>query len=330
MAQIKAKQIKLENPGDLIVGNSDSNGDILGLGSEHQFPTSNGSTVQWAYNATLRDSSGNLIIEGQESSAPVNYFVATNADSGSAPTVSVAGTDTNINLTIESKGTGRIVLDGDFWPEEIAQAGSILYGTSAGDLAWTTTPDNTGDQIIRYNDTTNTVEWVSLGTVIATVAFTTVSADSGSAIADGPADILNVLGGQAISTVGENINDSITVELDVDSLTLETNLDSTNDYLVIYDASENVHVKTNIDSIYNQMGTRLGQDEEIALGAVNETFSGFFSQVPQNDDSISVYFNGIRLRASGWSRTGQNLTLIDSVNGYQTDAGDIISAHYIF
>jgi hypothetical protein len=71
-----------------------------------------------------------------------------------------------------------------------------------------------------------------------------------------------------------------------------------------------------------------GENETVVVTpSANQTFTGFFSNTPIAG-SISVFFNGLRLRDSGWSVAGLNLSLVDSVNGYTTDVNDVIAAIY--
>jgi hypothetical protein len=66
-----------------------------------------------------------------------------------------------------------------------------------------------------------------------------------------------------------------------------------------------------------------------ATGAANESFIGFFANSNIVDENVKVYFNGLALKRGGWTRTGTTLTLVDSVNGYSTEPGDVITATYL-
>ncbi|MNV56084.1 hypothetical protein D3C71_1483520 [compost metagenome] len=44
---------------------------------------------------------------------------------------------------------------------------------------------------------------------------------------------------------------------------------------------------------------------------------------------VSVYFNGIKLLKTGFSVTGTTVALVDSVNGYAAEEGDVISVTYM-
>jgi hypothetical protein len=82
-------------------------------------------------------------------------------------------------------------------------------------------------------------------------------------------------------------------------------------------------------SYSNLTGTPTDSEDEfvVVTPAANLTVTGFFSHTPIMA-SISVFFNGLRLKNSGWSVSGMDLTLVDSVNGYTTDVGDELAAIY--
>lgn len=62
---------------------------------------------------------------------------------------------------------------------------------------------------------------------------------------------------------------------------------------------------------------------EVAAGA-NVSFD--LGAVPAGD--IAVFFNGIKLRKTGFSLVGQTVTLVDAVNSYAAEEGDVLSVSY--
>lgn len=59
----------------------------------------------------IKDSAGNYMLAyGTAGGAAVNYVSLLNSLSSNSPVIDVAGTDTNIDLTIDTKGTGAIKL----------------------------------------------------------------------------------------------------------------------------------------------------------------------------------------------------------------------------
>ena len=132
---------------------------------------------------------------------------------------------------------------------------------------------------------------------------------------------------------GNSSTNTLQIGLGFDGLTLITDplteVDPSNDYLAFYDVSDDVHTTIGIDQLFELLpGNDFGQSEATAVGGANESFTGFFTNTPTSNNTITVFFNGVALRQTGWTRTGNDLTLVDSVNGYSTEAGNIISARY--
>jgi hypothetical protein len=59
----------------------------------------------------LRDPNGAILIDGTGVTSAVNYVTLTNAATTGSPTLSTAGSDTNVNLNISTKGTGSVSLN---------------------------------------------------------------------------------------------------------------------------------------------------------------------------------------------------------------------------
>jgi hypothetical protein len=66
----------------------------------------------------IRDDSDNEQLIFQKTASAVNYIEVTNNSTGNRPKISVAGSDTNIGLSLATKGTGNIVAIGNFVPDE--------------------------------------------------------------------------------------------------------------------------------------------------------------------------------------------------------------------
>ena len=61
----------------------------------------------------IGDENGNEQIIFQTTSSAVNQIDITNAATGSGPSIASTGDDTNINLTLTPKGSGKVVIDGN-------------------------------------------------------------------------------------------------------------------------------------------------------------------------------------------------------------------------
>jgi len=60
---------------------------------------------------SIVDSGQNKLIGFSSNASPVNYIIIKNADTGLSPLLYSEGTDTNVGITLKSKGTGDIKLD---------------------------------------------------------------------------------------------------------------------------------------------------------------------------------------------------------------------------
>lgn len=78
---------------------------------------------------SLQDINGNVTISTPATANAVNSITITNAPTGTAPTLSASGTDSNINLSITGKGTGVPIL------ENGSQTATSAAPTSAAQLA---------------------------------------------------------------------------------------------------------------------------------------------------------------------------------------------------
>ena len=75
-------------------------------------------------------------------------------------------------------------------------------------------------------------------------------------------------------------------------------------------------------------GSALGyeQEEVVVTGTVDYSFT--FTDAADAMGEVSVFFNGMKLRKTGFSITGTTLALVDSVNGYSAETGDVLVVSY--
>lgn len=99
------------------------------------------------------------ILKFTETSSAVNEVTVANAATGSGPTISATGDDTNVDLNIASKGTGAININGTDILELILPTGSVVpyAGTSA--------PTNF---LLCYGQAVSRTTYADLFTVIST------------------------------------------------------------------------------------------------------------------------------------------------------------------
>jgi hypothetical protein len=175
MSQIKAKQIKLQNQGDLIIGNSNGNGSILSIGVEDQTLHVTGSAALWRYNEKLFDSAGNLVLKAGSSVGSVNYFTVTGATSGNSPSIEATGFDLNIDINLTPKGTGQVLLPSGYTsnissPNAVVNkqyVDSLITGLdwkNSVKVATTSSSDLSG---YTYNPTNEPVGFVWTGVAVA-------------------------------------------------------------------------------------------------------------------------------------------------------------------
>ena len=88
----------------------------------------------------IGDENGNEQIIFQTTSSAVNQIDVTNAATGNAPQVSATGDDTNVNLKLAAKGTGKLELASDLQ----------VNGTTNN---WTIEVDSNDHLIFKYNGT---------------------------------------------------------------------------------------------------------------------------------------------------------------------------------
>lgn len=152
-----------------------------------------GSGFSLADGAAIDDSNGNELIEVSVVGSAVNHVDISNAATGNAPTISATGGDTNIDINLTPKGTGRVVLNGAGAPATAYVAtNESTSSTSYTDLATTTdqvtvTIGASGMALVTVSAQLVTGnQYVSFGVSGAS----TVSASDDSALFSNPANIL--------------------------------------------------------------------------------------------------------------------------------------------
>jgi len=73
----------------------------------------------------IHDSGGNEVIKTPATASAINEITVTNAAAGSAPEISATGGDTNVDLALTAKGTGKLKLDAAYQtPQTYTPAGA--------------------------------------------------------------------------------------------------------------------------------------------------------------------------------------------------------------
>jgi hypothetical protein len=139
----------------------------------------------------IDDDSGNEFLKFTKTASAVNEFTIINSATGNAPEIQATGGDTNIDLKITPKGSGKINLDGIKFPNADGSANQALVTDGSGSLSFATiatfnTPlaivgDATAGSEIRLpEDTDNGSNYVALkapNTLASNLTLTLPSAD---------------------------------------------------------------------------------------------------------------------------------------------------------
>lgn len=86
----------------------------------------------------IRDSNDNEQITFTTTGNAVNYINITNTATGVYPLIAAVGSDTDVDLNINPKGTGRLVLDGLSWPASDGSAKDLLITDGSASIGFRT------------------------------------------------------------------------------------------------------------------------------------------------------------------------------------------------
>jgi len=88
----------------------------------------------------IQDTNGKELFKLTATTDAVNEFTVANAATGNGPTLSATG-ETNVDINITPKATGKIALDGIKWPNADGSADQVMTTDGSGVLSFV---DNTG------------------------------------------------------------------------------------------------------------------------------------------------------------------------------------------
>ena len=97
----------------------------------------------------IADANGNEQIKFTTTASAVNELTVINSATGSAPDIQSTGGDTNIDLKITPKGTGKIILDGLAFPNGDGSANQVLQTNGSGVLAFATVSGGAAWQAVQ-------------------------------------------------------------------------------------------------------------------------------------------------------------------------------------
>jgi hypothetical protein len=170
----------------------------------------------------IADENGNEQIIFQTTSSAVNQFDVTNAATGNAPEIASTGGDTNIDLKLTPKGSGKVVLDGN-----------VSIDTGVIDLK----NGGTASKILFYCESSNAHAQTLQSAAHSVGATNTLTLPGGSTIGNSAATLVSDIGTQTLTN--KTLTTPVIAEIDSGA---DITLDATAD-IVIDAAGGNVEFK---------------------------------------------------------------------------------------
>jgi len=111
-----------------------------------------------AIGTSILDTNSNELVKLTATGSATNEFTVANAPNSSGPTLSSTGSsDSNIDINITPKGTGKIALDGIKWPNADGNADQILTTDGSGVLSFVDNSGGTSWQSVTTGSTLTAV-----------------------------------------------------------------------------------------------------------------------------------------------------------------------------
>lgn len=162
----------------------------------------------------IKDSNGNLILEFSPVGTPVNYLTVTNSATSASLFVASNGTDTNINTTFYSKGTGASIFRSTTGNVPIlfrntGGTAAVSHDVSALSADRTVTwPDQAGRPVLQGFTSTAT----AAGTTTLTVASTRIQYFTGSTTQTCTLPVVTTLYNGCEFVIGNQSSGNVTVQ----------------------------------------------------------------------------------------------------------------------
>jgi hypothetical protein len=128
----------------------------------------------------INDSNGNEEIIFSTTASAVNEITVKNAATTSAPEIAATGSDTNIDLKLTPKGTGKLVFDGIKFPNADGTSGQVLQTDGSGVLSFGTPSSGKVVQVVQNSSTIGNVSTTSTSMVDITNATATITPSNAS------------------------------------------------------------------------------------------------------------------------------------------------------
>ena len=118
-----------------IVTLSFGSGDVTLTGTQ---TLTNKTLTSPAIGTSILDTNGNELFKLTATSSAVNEITYNNAATGTKPTLTGSGDDSNIGVSIQPKGSGTVTIDALTFPAADGSSGQILQTDGSGTLSFTT------------------------------------------------------------------------------------------------------------------------------------------------------------------------------------------------
>jgi hypothetical protein len=123
----------------------------------------------------IQDTNGKELVKLTATTDAVNEFTIANAATGNGPTLSATG-ETNVDINITPKATGKIALDGIKWPNADGSADQIMTTNGSGVLSFVDNSGGTSWQAVKTSGFTAAAGegyWCNTGSAAFTVTLPT-------------------------------------------------------------------------------------------------------------------------------------------------------------
>ena len=117
----------------------------------------NGNDIVVDTGGAIEDDSNNEYVKFVKTATAVNEVSITNAAASGAPEISATGDDTNIDLKLTPKGSGKLNLDGIKFPNADGTADQVLVTDGVGNLSFVDNSGGTSWQSVITADPANAV-----------------------------------------------------------------------------------------------------------------------------------------------------------------------------
>ena len=297
-----------------------TNATDTGLVSETGVATLTQKTLTSPIINEIDDNAGNELVIFSKTTSAVNEFTITNAITGTAPEISATGGDTNIDIKITPKGTGKVNIDGIKYPNTDGSSGQLLSTDGSGNLSFITVSSEA--QFIAGS--------LPLAATKSTTARTAVSISKGTGEV-GAYPVINVLSSVAAKTVTTTA--TVIYSLDGSTGIIYSAPNGTNlAFVGVYTPSDGTPVIGNTSILisalnYDLAGQYLLYDADIFPVASDIFFVGTFA----NSWNGSTYPGGVRaftlrVNTSGALSIG-NITTV-TTTGYSPYAPSSLKTQY--